>query len=121
MSDKGGVDMLSELGNDLKNILLAGVGAVAVTAEKSEMLIKELVKKGELTIEQGKALNEELKHKIKEQAQERKEKEFDCMLENMTSEEREELKRKLEELEKSKEREEEQKDMDVQDSSEEQE
>ena len=57
--------MLAELGNDLKNILLAGVGAVAVTAEKSEEILKELVKKGELTVEQGKALNEELKHKIR--------------------------------------------------------
>ena len=47
--------MLAELGNDLKNLLLAGVGAVAVTAEKSEELLKELVKRGELTVEQGKS------------------------------------------------------------------
>ena len=38
--------MLSDLGNDLKNILLAGIGAVAVTAEKADEVIKELVKKG---------------------------------------------------------------------------
>ena len=58
--------MLAELGNDLKNLLLAGVGAVAVTAEKSEELLKELVKRGELTVEQGKVVNEELKHKAKQ-------------------------------------------------------
>ena len=37
--------MLAELGSDLKKILLAGIGAVAVTAEKGEEIVKELVKK----------------------------------------------------------------------------
>ena len=55
-----------ELGNGLKKLLLAGVGTVAVTAEKSKEILDELVKKGELTVEQGKALNQELKHNIKE-------------------------------------------------------
>ena len=50
--------MLAELGSDLKKILLAGIGAVAVTAEKGEEIVKELVKKGEITLEQGKVLNE---------------------------------------------------------------
>ena len=53
-----------DLGKDLKNLLLAGIGAVAVTAEKSQALLDELVKKGELTVEQGKVLNEELKHNV---------------------------------------------------------
>lgn len=34
--------------------------------EKSEVILDELVKKGELTVEQGKVLNEELKHNIKD-------------------------------------------------------
>ena len=55
-----------ELGDGLKKLLLAGVGTVAVTAEKSKELLDELVKKGELTVEQGKVLNQELKHNIKE-------------------------------------------------------
>lgn len=54
-----------ELGNGLKKLLLAGVGTVAVTAEKSKEILDELVKKGELTVEQGKVLNQELKHNIK--------------------------------------------------------
>jgi len=37
-----------------------------VTAEKSKEVLDELVKKGELTVEQGKVLNQELKHNIKE-------------------------------------------------------
>lgn len=53
-----------DIGKDLKNILLAGIGAVAVTAEKSQALLDELVKKGELTVDQGKVLNEELRHNV---------------------------------------------------------
>lgn len=53
-------------GDSMKKIMLAGIGAVAVTAEKSRELVDELVVKGELTVEQGKVLNEELKHKVKD-------------------------------------------------------
>ena len=60
-----------ELGDGLKKLLLAGVGTVAVTAEKSREVLDELVKKGELTVEQGKVLNQELKHNIKETIQTR--------------------------------------------------
>lgn len=59
------------LGENLKKVLLAGVGAVAVTAEKSKDLLDEMVKKGEITVEQGKVLNEELKHNIRQTMKEK--------------------------------------------------
>ena len=59
------------LGENLKKVLLAGVGAVAVTAEKSKDLLDEMVKKGEITVEQGKVLNEELKHNIRKTMKEK--------------------------------------------------
>ncbi|MBC7088368.1 MAG: hypothetical protein H5T96_07865 [Tissierellales bacterium] len=49
---------------NLSNILLAGIGSVAFTYEKATEIIDELVKKGELTVKQGKELNEELKRKM---------------------------------------------------------
>lgn len=52
--------MLGNLESDLKKVLLAGIGALATTVEKSKDIVDELVKKGEITVEQGKALNEEL-------------------------------------------------------------
>lgn len=52
---------------ELKRIFLAGLGAVSATSEKSRQLVDELVKQGELTLEEGKTLNEELKHKKKEE------------------------------------------------------
>lgn len=58
------------LSDELKKVFLAGVGAVAMTAEKSKDLVDQLVAKGEITMEQGKVLNEELKRKCKERLRE---------------------------------------------------
>lgn len=55
----------NNIGDDLKKILLAGLGAVATTAEKSKELVDKLAKKGEITWEQGRVLNEELTQKMK--------------------------------------------------------
>jgi polyhydroxyalkanoate synthesis regulator phasin len=58
------------LSDELKKIFLAGVGAIALTAEKSKEVVEELVKKGELTVEQGKVLNEELKRNMQDKLRE---------------------------------------------------
>lgn len=55
-----------DLGDGLRKVFLAGVGALATTMEKSQEIVDDLVKKGELTVEQGKALNTELKRKMTE-------------------------------------------------------
>ena len=62
-----------DLGEGLRRVFLAGVGALATgvelgqqSFEKSQQIVDGLVKKGELTVEQGKALNTELKHKAQE-------------------------------------------------------
>lgn len=62
---------MDSFGENVKKLLLAGIGAVAVTAEKSKNLLDEMVEKGELTVEQGKVLNEELKHNIKKTVKEK--------------------------------------------------
>lgn len=51
---------------DLKNILLMGLGAMSLTTEKAKDLKEELLKKGNELYDSGSALNEELKHNIKE-------------------------------------------------------
>ncbi len=51
---------------NLKNIILAGIGSMAYTYEKAENMVDVLVKKGELTVNQGKELNEELKKVLDE-------------------------------------------------------
>ena len=54
------------LGDGLRKVFLAGIGALATTVEKGQEIVDELVRKGELTVEQGKALNTELKRKVRE-------------------------------------------------------
>jgi len=48
----------------LRSLLMAGLGTVAYTYEAGMSIIDDLVKKGEITLAQGKELNEELKRKL---------------------------------------------------------
>lgn len=75
----------------LKNVLLAQVGAVALTAEKGNDLLKTLVEKGEITVEQGKALNEELKRKAEEKKEPEK-KDVTYLLDGLSDEDLAKLK-----------------------------
>lgn len=62
-----------DFGEGLRKVFLAGIGALATGVEKGQeglekgqQIIDDLVKKGELTVEQGKSLNTELKRKVGE-------------------------------------------------------
>ena len=52
--------MLEDLGKDLANIAMAGVGAVAILTEKAVEVGKVCAEKGAETLEKGKAASEEL-------------------------------------------------------------
>lgn len=94
-------------GENIKKVLLAGIGAVAITTEKSKDLLNEMVKKGELTVEQGKVLNEELKHNIKKTVRENvnvsvkasSPEELDVLLSKMRPEQLEALKERIRSME----------------------
>lgn len=113
---------MNNLTDGVRKLLLAGVGAVASTADKGQEIFDDLVKKGELTVEQGKALNQELKHTVKEgvkkdkeepksdetpeKTEEKKDKDegltkadLGKMVAGMTAEELDDLKKKIEEAE----------------------
>lgn len=99
---------MSNLSDDLKKVFLFGVGAIAKTSEKSKELIDELIEKGALTVEQGKNLNEELKHNLQEKILE-KERELNSDLisqikdmKNLSDEDIKILKEKIAEVEKEK-------------------
>lgn len=53
-----------------ERIFLMGLGAMQLTSEKANVLKEELIKKGEEAYQNGQALNEELKHNIKEKVKE---------------------------------------------------
>lgn len=92
---------MNNLGDEMKKIILAGIGAAATTAEKSKEVVDQLVKKGEITVEQGKVLNEELKHNIKEKLRTpANADEISRDLEKVSKDDLAKLKAKIEELEK---------------------
>lgn len=93
---------MEKFSDNIKKVILAGIGAVAVTAEKSKEMLDEMVEKGELTVEQGKVLNEELKHNIKKTVKEKMDtvkpdpkQDISEMLDSMTAEELASLKEKI--------------------------
>lgn len=94
---------MEKLTDGLKKVVLAGIGTVAVTAEKSKEIIDEMAKRGQQTVEQGKVLNQELKHNIKETvkktvggtAEVPSQEALAAMLDQMTPEQIAELKEKL--------------------------
>ena len=91
-----------DLSDGLKKVFLAGVGAVATTTEAAKDLVDQLVKKGELKVEQGKVLNEELKHNVKEKVNDhvtvkiiKEYKDVMNAVDHMNKEERDQLRERL--------------------------
>lgn len=91
-----------KLSDGLRTVFLAGVGAVAVTGEKAKKLVDDLVKKGELTVEEGKVLNEDIARKMGEKAENFKPEKISKSIrgvlfdiDKMTQEDRDELMEKI--------------------------
>ena len=55
--------------NDLKKVLLAGIGLTAMTVDKADSFVKELVEKGRLTVKKvrnwNKSSNVKVRKKLK--------------------------------------------------------
>ncbi|MGE4540664.1 MAG: hypothetical protein AB7D35_05320 [Bacteroidales bacterium] len=101
---------MSELESGLKNLFLGGVGAVALTAERTKVVTDQLITKGEQAVKEGKVFNEELKRDISDRvkeavdaiaAKESVEKIVNRM-EQMTPDELEQIRLKLAEIEQLK-------------------
>ncbi len=79
---------MSGIADGFKEIFLAGVGAMAIGAEKSKELVDQLIAKGEITVEQGKELNAELVHRAKEATVDLRDDAVAAFMATMTQEER---------------------------------
>ena len=53
---------------EFKKIFLLGIGAASITYEKSMEIINDMVKKGKLTLEEGKQIGDELRKSMKEKS-----------------------------------------------------
>ena len=57
---------MKEMKENLKEIILMGLGAISLTGEKASELKKEFLEKGEVLYKEGSIKNEELKRNLKE-------------------------------------------------------
>lgn len=55
-----------DISDDLRKLMMAGLGAVNLAAEKTQETVDVLAKRGEEALAQGKVLNERLRHEIQE-------------------------------------------------------
>ncbi|MCD7981050.1 MAG: hypothetical protein LUF32_01840 [Clostridiales bacterium] len=94
---------MDRLSDSMKKIILAGIGAAATTSEKTKEILDDLVAKGELTVEQGKVLNEELKHKVRQAGEQEEQTDVKEILDGLTPEQLEELKEQLAAMEETEE------------------
>lgn len=79
---------MSNITDGFRDAFLAGVGAVALGAEKSKEFVDQLIAKGEITVEQGRQLNEELKHQAVSATSTLREESIAAQMSAMTAEER---------------------------------
>lgn len=90
----------------LKQMLYAGIGLAAVTKEKAEEVIAELIKKGEMSKEEGKDVLNTLMNRMQEESEKLKQKINEQVENTITSmnlvrkSELDEVLQKLAELEK---------------------
>ena len=80
---------MANIGDGFKSIFLAGIGALAYTGEKGKEIIDQLVDKGEITLDQGRALNEELRRKAGDATKGVRESALEATMKTMSPEERE--------------------------------
>ena len=79
---------MTNIGDGFKNIFLAGIGALAYTGEKGKEIIDQLVEKGEITLDEGKELNEEFMRKAAETSTSVRDGFLEARMSLMTSDER---------------------------------
>lgn len=89
---------MTDIRDGFKDIFLAGVGALAYGGERANDLVNTLIEKGELTVEQGKEINTELKHKANDTFGQVRDDALTAQLKSMTPEQRADFVAKVTEL-----------------------
>ena len=92
------VPLMADIRDGFKDIFLAGVGALAYGGERANELVNNLIEKGELTVEQGKELNTELKHKANDAFGQMRDEALAAQLQAMTPDQRADIVAKVNEL-----------------------
>lgn len=76
------------IADTFRDIFLAGVGAMAIGAEKTSEIVDQLVQKGQITVDQGKEILGNLKDNAAEKTSQVRDDIIAAQLKSMTKEER---------------------------------
>lgn len=57
---------MADMTDPFREIFLAGVGALALGAEKSKEVVDQLIARGQITVDQGKDIAADLQHQAHE-------------------------------------------------------
>lgn len=79
---------MANVSEGFKNVFLAGIGAMAITGEKAKEMVDVMIAKGEITVEQGKDINSELKRKAANGAAQARDAALEARMSFMNEEER---------------------------------
>jgi polyhydroxyalkanoate synthesis regulator phasin len=94
------------ISEDMRKLVMAGLGAASVATEKTGEAIEMLAKRGEEVLAHGKDMNERLRHEIRKAMEDDEKTESDPMgkddvlsaLEKLTPEERKAIRDRLDQL-----------------------
>ena len=79
---------MTTMTDPFREIFLAGVGALAIGAEKSKEIVDQLVAKGQITVEQGKDIASDLHSQAKESTAQARDDVIQAYLSTLTKEQR---------------------------------
>lgn len=82
----------------IRQIFLAGIGALAIGAEKSQEVIDQLVKKGQLTVDEGKDMTKDLRNQAEENFESVRDDIITAHMKAMSKEQRDEFAARVAEL-----------------------
>ncbi len=79
---------MTNVTDPFRQIFLAGVGALAMGADKSQEILETLVKKGQVTVDQGKEIATELQAETADRTEELRDDIIRAQMQTMTKEQR---------------------------------
>ncbi len=82
----------------IRQIFLAGIGALAIGAEKSQQVVEQLVEKGKLTVEEGKEMSKDLTSQVEDNFDKVRDDIVTAHMKSMTKEQRDEFAARVAEL-----------------------
>lgn len=79
---------MADYTDPIRQIFLAGIGALAIGAEKSQELVSQLVEKGKITVDEGKEMTSDLASQASQNIEKVRNDIIEAHMRGMTKEER---------------------------------